>query len=218
MFRPFRILVLGALALLVYVGFFDVPGGTVGAPTFDPDKVAQYESQMWQAAKVHSEFSVFLNAVLMVREQQRFTWFRAAEEGLSIAKAMNVFVDLTGKYERVLPDLEDAASVEKAAKQMAFDPAEVARDQLNWMVTVRMPLLTDQDQIPSLMAEEYGLRYHASPDLMFAAAAPRAEAFKLWLSTAVDPDYPTITKLLTESYRALRVGLQRAQTRRPAAP
>jgi hypothetical protein len=209
MFRPFRVLMLGALALLIYAGFFNVPGGTVGAPTFDPDRVALYESQMWQAAKVHSEFSIFLNAVMMVREEQRFTWFRSVQEGYSLARAMNVFPDLDRRYERILPDLEDAAAVEKTAKQMAFDPAEVARAQLNWMVTARMRTLVDQDEVASLMAEDYGLRYHLRPDQVYAAAAPRAEAFKVWLSPNVDPDYPTITKLLSESYRALRLSLQR---------
>jgi hypothetical protein len=218
MFRPFRILVLGALGLLVWAAFFDVPGGTVGATAFDADKVANYEVETWKAAKVHSEFSIFINAVMMIREQQHFTWFRSVQEGYSLARALNVFVDLNGRYERVLPDLEDAAAVEKTAKHMTFDPAVVARAQLNWMVTARMPNLGEEDQVASLMAEEYGLRYHVRPDQVFSAAAPRASAFKMWISTTIDPDYPTIAKLLIESHRALRLDLERARAPRPAIP
>jgi hypothetical protein len=56
------------------------------------------------------------------------------------------------------------------------------------------------------------------PDQVFAAASPRSEAFKMWLSTTTDPDYATISKLLIESHRALHTGLTRARAARvPAA-
>jgi len=45
---------------------------------------------------------------------------------------------------------------------------------------------------------------------------PRAEAFKMWLMAPVDPDYQTIGKLLIESHRALRAGLDRARAPRAA--
>jgi hypothetical protein len=216
MFRPFRILVIGGLALLIYTVFFALPADSATTKTFDADQVASYEIEMWKAAKVHSEFSIFLNATMMLREQQRLTWFRAAQEGYSLARAYNGFVDLTGRYERVLPDLEAAAATEKAAKEAAFDPAALARAQLNWMVTARMEQINSSENVAALMAEEYGLRFHVRPDQVFDAAAPRAEAFKMWLLTTTDPDYQTIGKLLIESHRALRTGLERARAARPS--
>jgi hypothetical protein len=217
MFRPFRILVLGALALATYAVFFAVPGGAEGANTFDADQVAMYEVEVWKSVKVHADFPVFVNTVQMLRELHHETWFRSVQQGYYLARAMNTFTDLTGRYERILPDLEDAAAVEKAAKDMAFDPKAVARAQLNWMVTARLPDLNGTDQVAALMAEEYSLRYRMRPDQVFAAASPRAEAFKMWLLTPVDPDYATITKLLIESHRALRIGLERARTPRTVA-
>jgi len=217
MFRPFRLVTIGALALAIYAGFFALPGGgRTPSGTYDADQVANYEVEAWKAAKVHNEFSVFLNMVLLLREQHQFTWFRAVQEGYYGAKALNVFSDMTGRYERIMPDLEDAADVERAAKGLSFDPAAVARAQLNWMVTARLPDLNATDQVAAMMAEDYGLRYGVRPDQVFAAAAPRAEAFKMWMAPSVEPDYPTINKLLIESHRTLRLSLQRARAPRPS--
>lgn len=216
MLRPFRIIVIGGLALLIYTAFFALPPGTTATQTFDADQVAKYELETWKAAKVHAEFSIFINATMMLREQQRLTWFRAAQEGYSLARALNGFVDLTSRYERVLPDLEDAAAVEKAVKEASFDPAVLARAQLVWMVTTRMDGLNSNEQLGMLMAEDYGMRFHLRPDQVFDAARPRAEAFKMWLMGGPDPDYQTISKLLVESHRALRVALGRARTPRAA--
>jgi len=216
MFRPFRILVIGGLALLIYTAFFALPPESATTKTFDADLVANYEMETWKAAKVHSELPIFVNATMMVRAQQRLTWFRAAQEGYSLARALNGFVDLTSRYERVLPDLEDAAAAQKAGTDATFEPASVARAQLNWMVTTRMENLNGTEQVATLMAEEYGMRFHVRPDQVYDAAVPRAEAFKMWLMAPVDPDYQTIGKLLIESHRALRAGLDRARAPRAA--
>ncbi len=220
MFRPFRILVLGALALFLYAAFYAAPGNKPDADAFDPDTVASYELEMWKAAKGHSELSIFLNSVMMLRDVHRLTWFRAVQDAYSASRALNGFVFLTAKYERVLPDLEAALEVEKAAKQLNFDAPAVARMQLNWMVAPRLTTANDNDtgHIAALMAEEYGPRFRLRPDQVYAATAPRAEAYKMWITSGTDPDYATIGKLLVESYRALQLTLQRAHAPRPAIP
>jgi hypothetical protein len=219
MFRPFRLLVLGALALFVYTAFFAVPDSKPDADAFDADTVAGYELEMWKAAKVHSELSIFLNSTMMLRGLNRMTWFHAAQEGYSASRALNGFVFLTAKYERVMPDLEAALEVEKTAKQLTFDTAAVARMQLNWLVAARLTNSADNEtgHIASLMAEEYGPRFRLRPDQVYVAAAPRAEAYKMWISSRADPDYATIGRLLVESYRNLKLVLQRVRAPRPAA-
>jgi hypothetical protein len=208
MFRPFRLVMLALLALGVYVGFFQYPNDKGGVADFDPAIVAKRELEAWQAAKGNEDFGAFIAHVLQMRELHRYTWFRAAQTGLDMARTSMLFVDLRGRYERVLPNLEAVASVEKGWRDAAFDPAVVARTQLNWMVTARMPNLGDATEIAAQMAEEYGLRYGLRPDQMFAAAAPRAEAFKLMITTDVDPDWPGILALLEQSYRALQQALR----------
>jgi hypothetical protein len=219
MFRPFRLLVLGALALFVYAAFFAVPDNKPDVDAFDADAVANYELEMWKAAKVHSELSIFLNSTMMLRDLNRMTWYRSAQEGYSASRALNGFVFLTAKYERVIPDLEDALDVEKTVKQLTFDTPAVARTQLDWLVSARLKNSDDNEtgHLASLMAEEYGARFHLRPDQVYAATAPRAEAYKTWILGGPDPDYTTIGKLLVESYRNLKIVLQRARAPRPTA-
>lgn len=201
-----------ALALGTYVGFFQIPDDKPGVGDFDPAFVAMRELEAWQAARANEEFGTFIAHVLQLRELNRYSWFRAAQAGLETSRTTLVFGDLRGRYERVLPNLEAVATIEKNWKGAAFDPAAVARAQLNWMVTARTPALSELNDIASQMAEEYGLRYGMRSDQMFAAAAPRAEAFKLLITAEADPDWPGILALLEQSY----TGLQRAL--RPYVP
>ena len=50
MFRPFRLIMLAALALVVYIGFFQVPDDKPGVADFDPSVVAKREIEGWQPA------------------------------------------------------------------------------------------------------------------------------------------------------------------------
>lgn len=208
MFRPFRLIMLAALALGVYAVFFQIPMDRRGVADFDPEMVAQRELEAWQASKSREEVGAFIAHVLHQRELHRYTWFRAARTGLDMARATTRFVELRGRYERVLPNLEAVAEVERAWKNLTYDPAAVARFQLNWMVTARMPDLNDTNEIASQMAEEYALRYGRRPDQMFSAAASRAEAFKIMILSTTDPDWAGIGQLLNASYRALQAALE----------
>lgn len=207
MFRPFRLILLAALALGVYVGFLQYPAGKSGVADFDPPVVALHERDAWRAARANEEVATFTAHVLQMRELHRYSWFRAAQAGFDMAGASLTFPNLSSRYERVLPNLEAVATVEKNWKRAAFDPAVVARTQLNWMVASRMPNLDDLNEIAAQMAEEYGLRFGLRPNQMFAAAAPRAEAFKMMITGGADPDWPAILALLEQSYVALRQAL-----------
>ena len=131
-----------------------------------------------------------------------------------MARTTTRFVDLRARYERVLPNLEAVAEVEKGWKKLDYTSADVARMQLNWMVTARLPDLNDTNEIASQMAEEYGMRYGMRSDQMFTPAASRAQAFKLMITSTTDPDWPGITELLIESYASLQKTLQGSRTGR----
>lgn len=208
MFRPFRLIMLALLALGVYAGFFQVPSDKPGVAEFDPVVVAKREVEAWQAARAHEEVGAFVAHVLYARELHRYSWFRAVQVGLDMARTTTRFVDLRARYERVLPNLEAVAEVEKGWKKLDYKSADVARMQLNWMVTARLPDLNDTNEIASQMAEEYGMRYGMRSDQMFTPAASRAQAFKLMITSTTDPDWPGITELLIESYASLQKTLQ----------
>ena len=212
MFRPFRLIMLALLALGVYAGFFQVPSDKPGVAEFDPVVVAKREVEAWQAARAHEEVGAFVAHVLQARELHRYSWFRAAQVGLDMARTTTRFLDLRARYERVLPNLEAVAEVEKGWKKLDYNSADVARMQLNWMVTARLPNLNDTNEIASQMAEEYGMRYGMRSDQMFTPAASRAQAFKLMITSTTDPDWHGITELLIESYASLQKTLQGSRT------
>jgi hypothetical protein len=211
MLRPFRLLMLAALAALVYAGFFWVPTHPAPDGAFDAGPVATHEAAAWQAVRARQDFAVYFNFVQMLRERHRYTWFRALESGFYLSRATNTFAGLHTRYERVLPDLETVAGIEKAWHKASFDPVAVARAELNWWVTRRMQNLNTVDQIAALIAEELALRYPRAGGGVVDATNLRAQAVKLLDEGGVDPDWPTITKLLTQSYRALGGALSPAR-------
>jgi hypothetical protein len=216
MLRPVRLVLLAALALLVYMGFFAVPGSNPSETAFDPDLTANHEVALWQAAAAHDEFSAYVSVALFQRELHRYSWFRAAQSSYYLARAVTQFTTMTNRFERVLPDLEEAAKIEKDYKGASFDSKAAARAQLNWWVTNKNSALGTTDDVAVLMAEEYAIRYNARMGNFLGATRYRAEASKVRDQAKVDPDWDTIRKLLAESYRALRVGLEQGRNRRAA--
>src|SRR5689334_24942476 len=102
MFSFGRLLMLALLGTVVYVGFFQLPPGAPEDGRFDPDKLAVDEVDLWRASKIQEEFSIYTSAVVMLREQHRYSWFRAAQAGYYLARAASVFATLKQRYERVL--------------------------------------------------------------------------------------------------------------------
>ena len=94
MFSVGRLLMAVVIGLLVYTAFFAVPPGARADGQFDPDKVAASELAVWKSAQAQDEFAVYTNLVLMLREQYRYSWFRAAQAGFYLARATTTFVRL----------------------------------------------------------------------------------------------------------------------------
>jgi len=175
--------------------------------------VAAQEAAVWRGAIAKDEFAVFPSAVLLLRERQRYSWFRAAQSAYHLSRATIEFVEMRNRFERVLPDLEDAAAIEQGWTGIDFEPAVAARAQLNWWVTNKVPLLNSTNDVTSLMAEEYSIRYGQRAGDFLAAARFRAEAVKL-RDVSIDPDWPAIENLLLEAYRTLRASLERGRAAR----
>jgi hypothetical protein len=207
MFRPFRLIAIAGLAVGVYAGVIATPSGPHTANAFDPVKVAGFEVAAWEAKAEKSDFKCYAAVVQMLREQYRYSWWKAGVAGFYLSRATTQFAEMHNRYERALPDLEDAALVEKAWMKASFDPAVVARAQLDWWVTRKMPGLDSVDNVGSLMANEYALRYGVTHDRVAGATMYRAQALLLLEEGGEKPDWAGARKLLTESYTSLRNGL-----------
>jgi len=195
---------LALIGSVVYFGFFAVPPGDRGDGRFDPDKLAAQEVDVWMAAKAREEVGTFTACVVMLREKHRYSWFRAAQAAFYLSRAATVFEGLNTRYERVLPDLEEAAAVHKTWVGASFDPAAVARAQLTWWVTRRTPNLNSLDQLTPLVAEEYALRYKIGAGMASGPASRMAEAALLFDSGGRDPNRAAVEKVLADSYRLLK--------------
>jgi hypothetical protein len=211
MFSPGRLLTLGIFAFLIYMGFYATPGNAPGAAAFDPAVVARHEAAAWQAAAVREEFSTIVSCIMYQRELHRMSWFRAAESGMALSKAVSQFPGMTSRYERIMPQLEQVATIEKTWKGTEFDPVAVARFQVNWMTMARNTQQANNSQrAVTEMAEELGLRFGLSSGYMMAIASDRAEAYRAILPRNSSPDWDHVTQLLTRAYTNLQTTLARA--------
>ena len=98
MFSFGRLVTLAVLGLLVFVGFYHLPSGGHTDGQFDAQKLAVAEVDLWKAAKIQDEFSIYTSSVVMLREQHRYSWFRAAQAGFYMARAVSTFATLKTRY------------------------------------------------------------------------------------------------------------------------
>lgn len=203
---------LAALGLFVYTVFFATPTGAHGAGDFDPEELASRQTAVWQSVRAHEEFALYVNVVRMLREEHQYTWYKAAVAGYYLSKAMSEFTEMKQRFERVLPDLQAAAEIERDWHQAKFDPALAARAQLTWWVTRKLPNLNGSDNVAPLTAQDLAVRYQISTERMMPAAALLLQAADLRDTSAIDPDWNTITKILIESNKALRGALRQTRS------
>jgi hypothetical protein len=205
-----RLLSIALLAAGVYGLFFALPSGERAEGRFDPERLAAAEVDVLKALRGHEEFGVYIALVPMLREQHRYSWFRAGQASYYVAHAMTQFIDMRQRYERVLPDLEEAARIERDWMDASFDPAVAARAELDWWVTRRLPNLNRPEQVAPLIAQDYAVRYHVSTGAVMDAAYRRAQA--LALTEQIDPNWTEITKVLVDSNTALASALTRPRS------
>ena len=73
---------------------------------FEPGRMADLETRMWQAYYAKQRTRLFLLLVSTLREQYRYSWATATRQAFYFARAAAAFGDITLDYEQVVPDLE----------------------------------------------------------------------------------------------------------------
>jgi hypothetical protein len=191
----------GAVALLM-------PGrGSRSLKDFDPDRMAALETDMWQAYYMHENVRLFRGLLVMLHEQYRYSWGKAAVAGFHLARAASTFSGIRTDYDRVVPDLERAYGIAREWTGSSFDPARVARAELAWWVARRVPGQDDAAHVGALIAEENALLFGVPAERVLHASTARAEAGRLRDDTAANPDWAVILNLLTTSYRELHAAV-----------
>jgi hypothetical protein len=196
-----------AALLAGYAIFVHTPPGPRSLREFDPDRVADLEVGMWQAYYTKENMRLFTLLTVMLREQYRYTWARAATEGFYLARPAARFAVMTGGYDAVLPDLERAYAIAKDWTGARYDPGAVARAELAWWVARRDPATSSVDNVGRLIAESYAAFYEVPAERVASAGRLRAEAGDLRDQGGPLADWPRVTELLHRSYRDLHTAL-----------
>jgi hypothetical protein len=175
---------------------------------FDPDRLADFEVDMWQAYYAHQNLRLFGGLLSMLREQYRYSWAKAGVAGFHLARAARTFGDARSDYERVLPDLERAYAIMKDWTGSRFDPAEVARAELSWWVARRAQGQDSPENVGRLIANVNALIFEVPPDRVLEASTLRATAGKLRDDGGDRADWSKVSDLLHQSYRTLHAAVQ----------
>src|ERR1700758_5028511 len=95
------------VAVLAFAVWFVVRApGPHSIRTFDPDRTADLETDMWKAYYAKQNVRLFGLLVEMLHEQNHYSWSKAAIDGFYLARAAATFGNAKDHYEVVLPDLE----------------------------------------------------------------------------------------------------------------
>lgn len=202
-----------AAAALVYLGAIRAPTGPRSLRVFEPDRMAELELRMWQAYYRKENVRLFALLVTMLHEQNRYPWAKAFRAGYHLAHAAATFGDARADYDRVLPDLERAYVIARGWNRAGFDPRAVAKAELAWWIARRRPGEDSAANVGGLIADEYALLYEVPRERVVQAALLRAEAAALRDRGGAATDWPTVSRLLRESYRLLRAGVAEVPAR-----
>ena len=206
--RPVLILLLTFGVAGAYAACFMAPSGPRSLATFDPDRTAALELDMWQAYYAKQNVRLFRGLVTLLHEQNRYPWARAAEAAFYLARAAATFGNARTNYEQVLPDLERGYRIEKDWLHAEFDPAAVARAELAWWVARRIEGQNSPEQVGALIADENALLYDVPRERVLAASILRARAGRLRDDGGAHADWAAVSALLVESYRELHEAVQ----------
>src|SRR5689334_1872921 len=83
------VLLLGAIIYLVWIP----PSGPRTLRVFDPDRMAELETRMWQSYYQKRKVRLFGQLVTMLHEQYRYPWAKSVRAGFHLARAAATFGD-----------------------------------------------------------------------------------------------------------------------------
>jgi hypothetical protein len=211
-----RRLAVTIVALLIVGGLYWLvapPAERGSMRQFNPERLANLETRMWQAYYQKENIRLFSLLVVMLREQYHYSWAVALREAFHLARAAATFGNARSNYEQVLPDLEAAYVEVRDWGGVRFDPRAVARAELAWWVARRVPGENAPDHVGTLIADEYALLYDVPKPAVESAGVLRAQAGALRDAEASAPDWAAIEKLLVQSYSDLHQALNSPKTR-----
>lgn len=213
MLRPSRLIALALLGALTYIVFFSVPAAEPDGTAFDPIKVAALEEAVLRADHAKETVGLFLGLAKRLREEHKYTWFRAVDVAFHRTRAMLAFRNARVHYDIVLPDVERTYIVDRDWRGVDYDTTAAAQAEIEAWMTRRRPEINTPDLVSSLLAKADGIRFSTSQETLRGAALERVRALDLRDEGGASPDWSSIRRALTESYRVRQQVLQRQRKR-----
>ena len=191
---------------------------------FDPDRLAELETGMWQAYYRRQSARLFGLLIRGLREQAHASWPRALAASLLLTKAALGFARSTGDYDRFGPTIARAYRLLGLPRDVNAE--EVARWELRWWVVRREIGLVSGDAAGDAISTMYGTLYRLPIDRVAEAGRLRGIAAEIRDGGAqMDPDgpagrgdeyWPEVGRYLAESYRNLHAALAENPAENPA--
>jgi hypothetical protein len=203
--RLSRLVWLGLLAAIAYAGFFWVPPGPRRPGAYDPSTVAAYQLEIFEAYDRASDVDMFTGYVGMLREQNKYSWFRSVQAGFHMARAHLKFRTVHNHYEQLIPDLMHAYTIERDWLGSSFDPEAVSRAELGaWLGSREHP-----DRVIETMTESFAkrdaLRFNVTEGTVRGPASLYARAAQM--RDQDDTDWGTVGMLLADAAKAIAVSI-----------
>jgi hypothetical protein len=201
-----RLVQLAIVGGIAYAGFFWVPPGPKTPGSFNPDTLAQLHLEVFKAYDGGADFALFVGYTKLLREQNKYSWFRAADAGFHMARATSSLRNVHSHYEQLLPDLEYVYTIERDWLGATFDPKVVAQAELTAWVSAREQQINTLDAVTNSLATRDALRFNTSESATLGSAALFARAERL--RDDDDTDWPVVLALLTDASRALALSVK----------
>ena len=173
---------------------------------FDPDKVAAYQLQVFEAYDQGSDVNMIRAYVGMLREENKYSWVRAIQAGYHMARAHLAFRSVHSHYEQLMPDLRSAYAIERDWFGASFDPGEVSQAELNTWLASRDHPERVVDAMTEAFAKRDALRFNVSESTVRGPASLYARAVQM--RDQDEPDWGTVASLLSDAAKAIAVSVR----------
>ena len=180
--------------------------------TFDPHKVARYETENWVAYYQKDWFKLMRISVAMVRAAFGLSLPQAIYSAYLVARAEVAAAPFPDNdIPTAVAYMTRFLALLKRVHQAGFDPAEAARKDVNWWVVHRQIFNQRENQsLIDALADSYAELYQIPREKVQPAAYHRAEAMQYsdrWVHEGRLSGSPLIAQMqaeLDKSYSALR--------------
>jgi hypothetical protein len=179
--------------------------------TFDPHKVAYYETASWVAYYQKRWLKLLRLLIGLVRSTYGLSVLRAIYIGIPLTRAQIAFAPADNDVPQAIEYMRQFFVYIKKLHGEEFDPDEAARSEVNWWVVHRKFFgQSDNPAVIDAVAQAYAAAYRIDPTRVREAAHHRAEAMVYsdqWVKSDRDENSPLLVQEedeLVKSYTVLR--------------